>query len=330
MGLTSKFCFSTYKGISACFLQRHAFSFAPSSGNRLSCLRDFRSVIKVKGDDISTFLQGLISNDVQQLAGNSGQRILYSCMFSAQGRFLHDLFLHRVPGDDGSLFLDVDRESLPRILKALKMYKLRSKVDLLNTSDSHAVWVSLGPGPPPGDWGWSPDPRLPGIGHRAVLPAEAVPEGSAAATPAEYARLRMQLGVPEGDAETPSGEALPLEFNLDRLNAISYTKGCYVGQELTARTHFQGVIRKRLMPVRLSGAGRVQPGDRVEVQGEKRAAGKVTAVEGEHGLALLRLEAARAAMEGRASLLCGGLGVEPSVPAWWPAEWMAPEEAGGG
>lgn len=102
------------------------------------------------------------------------------------------------------------------------------------------------------------DPRLPDLGQRVILPADHQPDGTP--VPDEvYTERRFRLGVAEGSSEIPSGAALPLEYNLDALNGVSFSKGCYVGQELTARTHFQGVIRKRLMPLRLLG-GAGSPG----------------------------------------------------------------------
>ena len=95
---------------------------------------------------------------------------------------------------------------------------------------------------------WTRDPRLPELGDRMIFPAGYTPPGKIV-TPDAFRNFRLRLGVAEGCLEIPTGEALPLEYNLDALNGISYTKGCYVGQELTARTHFRGVIRKRLMPV---------------------------------------------------------------------------------
>ena len=113
---------------------------------------------------------------------------------------------------------------------------------------------------------WMGDPRLPDLGARTILPAGCIPPGKVVA-PEAFKDLRFRLGVPEGCSEVPSGEALPLEYNLDALNGVSYTKGCYVGQELTARTHFRGVIRKRLMPVSFL---RASPSSRSSSSGESR------------------------------------------------------------
>lgn len=142
--------------------------------------------------------------------------------------------------------------------------------------------------------------------------------------------LRFQLGVPEGATEILSGEALPLEYNLDQLNGISYQKGCYVGQELTARTHFQGVIRKRLMPLVIGGGGgELVAGDKVTAPGAARPVGKLTAVAGDRGLAVIRLDSALAAIDGQHELHCKGRLIKPSVPEWWPQEWIGGAAAGG-
>ncbi|PNH12885.1 putative transferase CAF17, mitochondrial [Tetrabaena socialis] len=109
--------------------------------------------------------------------------------------------------------------------------------------------------PPAGPW-WRRDPRLPELGFRALLPAGEAPSAAnggavCGASGEDYRALRYELGVAEGEQEIPVGQAAPLDFNLDQLAGVSYSKGCYVGQERNSFTHYRGVIRKRLMPVRL-------------------------------------------------------------------------------
>eukprot|EP00898_Chlorokybus_atmophyticus_P007546 jgi/Chlat1/7793/Chrsp66S07249 len=145
----------------------------------------------------------------------------------------------------------------------------------------------------------------------------------------DYWRLRYTHGVGEG-SEMPSGEALPLECNLDALGAVSYSKGCYLGQELTARTYHRGLVRKRLMPVQLVG-GDAKAGDEVVVSTTQKKAGKVYAANGGRGLALLRLEYALPAALGQSDfdlVTRDGVRLLPHVPSWWPLTWQQERPVG--
>lgn len=124
-------------------------------------------------------------------------------------------------------------------------------------------------------------------------------------------------GLPEGVADLPPGEALPLESNLAFMNGISFSKGCYIGQELTARTHHTGVVRKRLMPMRLSvPAEGLQPGGALESAGGKPA-GKLRAGLGELGIGLVRLAHAKDSLTLQTSTHTSAT-AHASEPAWWP------------
>ncbi|XP_077611998.1 iron-sulfur cluster assembly factor IBA57, mitochondrial [Crocuta crocuta] len=135
----------------------------------------------------------------------------------------------------------------------------------------------------------------------------------------DYHRHRYQQGVPEGVQDLPPGAALPLESNLALMNGVSFTKGCYIGQELTARTHHMGVIRKRLFPVLLSRPvpeGGITPGAPVLTE-SGQAAGKYRAGQGDVGLALLRTEKIKGPLHVRTSD-SSQVSLTASVPDWWP------------
>jgi folate-binding protein YgfZ len=177
---------------------------------------------------------------------------------------------------------------------------------------------------------WPADPRLAALGRRGIAPAGWAPAAPPAPA-AAYRAARLRLGVAEGGAEVPPGEAVALEYNIDGLRGISFTKGCYVGQELMARTHFKGVVRKRLMPVEVdlaaaAAAGAPPPaaGDDVfeAPGGAGRPVGRLRAVEGGAGAALLRLAPAlAAAAEARPLFTAGGAPLRPRRPDWWPPHW---------
>ncbi len=170
--------------------------------------------------------------------------------------------------------------------------------------------------------------RTQALGWRAVLPRDAPPTADAAGD--AYDAHRMALGVAEG-AEL-SGE-LPLELNLDALGAISFTKGCYVGQELTSRTHFRGVIRKRAMPVAFASAAAAAaaaaaPGQAVLPAGGGAPVGRLLAAQGGRGVALLRLAGALppAGAPPPSLVLEGpdGAALAARRPHWWPPAWGTP------
>ena len=288
-------------------------------------------------------------------AGGDGAA-MYAGLLNGRGRFLHDMVLFGAgsverrlglpvgsAGGDEAVLADVPAWSAGALLRLLRMYRLRRPVEVEDVSADFTAWQLFPPaeetaGAPPassfrsadaGAAAWFPDPRLPALGFRALVPAGDVPPGGAegGGDCGGFRALRYTLGVAEGDREMPSGEALPLECNLDALNGVSYSKGCYVGQELTARTHFKGVIRKRLMPVTLSGGG-ASPGDSVRLEGGGRRVGKLLAAEGGRGLALLRLRPVlEAAARGEACIVEGsGVLLAARRPAWWPDGWGREED----
>lgn len=194
-----------------------------------------RGFIKVSGEDARNFLQGIITNDVFAVMPDNP---VYACFLTPQGKYLADFFIYQI-GDD--LVLDVDGGLLPDLLKRLTMYKLRSKVTLEDVSSQYIVTAI---------WGQEAngfcDPRHPVMGFR-VLNADITGE------PGDYALWQMQNGIPDVTDFERERTAM-LEANLDFLNAISWTKGCYMGQELTARTHYRGLVKKRFLPIELSAA----------------------------------------------------------------------------
>ena len=283
-------------------------------------------------------------------AGGDGAAV-YAGVLNGRGRFLHDLVLFGAgsverrlglpagsAGGDEAVLADVPAWSAGALVRLLRMYRLRRPVEVDDVSADFTVWQLCPPedgaaAPRPAAAGaaaWFPDPRLPALGFRALVPAGEVPPGGAAGGGdcGGFQALRYALGVAEGDREMPSGEALPLECNLDALNGVSYKKGCYVGQELTARTHFKGVIRKRLMPVTLSGGG-ASPGDAVRLAGGGRRVGKLLAADdGGRGLALLRLRPVlEAAARGESCVVEGsGALLAARRPEWWPGGWGHEED----
>ncbi len=233
-----------------------------------------RAVLSVTGADAASFLQGMITHDVGLLAPG---RPIFAGLLSPQGKALFDFHLHA--GDDGELFIDVAADRADALLKRLSMYKLRKAVLLARRADL-AVLASW-PGDPIGSG--PADARDPMLGARWIGPAGSAADGAAA-----YDAHRHAVGVPDS-ADIGQDELLWLETGADLLNGVSFTKGCYVGQENTARMHHRDKVRRRLVPVTIVG----DAGDAVEVKdGQGRACGKLRSRAGEAAIVHLRLETA--------------------------------------
>jgi folate-binding protein YgfZ len=319
-----------------------------------------RRVLRVGGEDALKLLQGIVSNDVRRLA-EPGAAPVYAAIQNAQGRVEHDVFLHREMGDGpsgGALLADLPAEGFDPAVSLLRKMRLRARVTLDDAGDDLAVVATVADHDDDDDEAGTeadphplgalaflpPDPRLHILGLRGILPAAAaaalLPEVAPNAPhlradgDAAYREWRYRWGVAEGTAELAG--LLPLEANLEGLNAISFDKGCYIGQELTARTHHTGVIRKRLVPAHFAVAaprgdgedsgdgdgdgygdgdetgdgvprGAVSPGTPVRVAGgaSGKPVGKVVASSGGVGLVMLRLARLEAMDAGEVSLVAG-------------------------
>ena len=302
---------------------------SPSSGK---CKLANRRLIILHGHDASHFLQGLTTQNIhpQETRGH------YSAFLNAQGRVLQDVFIYPAahsqkykdtllaakedPGDPGYL-IEVDEQQATTLLKHLKKHRLRSKVNvrLVEEGEWHAWstwreedrWTAHSSfGTEDGTIGCI-DARAPGMGQRLVLPQDTQPGDETTeeeVVPLESYRLRRILkGVPEGQSEILPESALPQESNIDFMGGVDFRKGCYVGQELTIRTHHTGVVRKRILPMQLyntddipqelsydgpsSLAEQATPGDNIaRVNARGRSTGKWLAGVGNVGLGLCRLE----------------------------------------
>ena len=273
-----------------------------------------RGLARLGGPDVRPFLQGLISNDIDLLAAD---RPLYAALLTPQGRCLFDFILY-VKCD--AILLDGERDRLPALVQRLSMYRLRSKVTIEELGQEQVVLAVFGPGSEllqgrTTEFTAVTDPRLAALGTRVLLPPAAV-DGFVAthdlvvAPPEEYDRHRLALGVPDGSRDLVPEKALLLESGFEELHGVSFAKGCFVGQELTARTKHRGLVKKRLLPVRLDGP-LPAPGTPVTRAG-KDAGEMRSGVEG-LALALLRLDQLR---DHAAPLLAGTTELTPLPPPW--------------
>jgi folate-binding protein YgfZ len=286
-----------------------------------------RSVIQVSGADRQSFLQGLISNDTRKIAAD---RAVYSALLTPQGRFLFDLF---VAEHQGAYLIDCEAARRQDLLRRLSLYRLRAKVSLSDMGASWRVCILHGSGALsashlPHELGAAVpfhggtafvDPRLLALGVRALLPGEGA-EGAMQELGAErdvdgarYNHLRASIGVPAAPVDLVPEKSLLLESGLDELNAIDWDKGCYMGQELTARSKYRGLVRKRLFPVEIIGPAPA-PGAALVLGGKEVGEMRGVVASAGLGLALIRLEAF--AGEANPVLHCGGTEIRPRQPSW--------------
>jgi folate-binding protein YgfZ len=283
-----------------------------------------RGVVRVAGPDAEKFLNGTITADLSALAR---QDAVHSALLTAQGKVLFEFFALRAPG--GGLLLETARDVADDLVKRLKMFMLRAKVEAENVSPTYEVAALWGGTPPAGPTRIVyADPRLPDLGWRMLAP---VPPGFRAdpgdvkgeaewTTTEAYHAHRVALGVPEGGRDYAFGETFPHEADLDLLHSVSFTKGCFIGQEVVSRMKHRGTARRRVVPVQ--GKAALTPGAAV-MMGEVEI-GRIGSVAGKRGLAMMRLDrAAEAAAKGE-PLRAGGVDIRLGKPAWAAFEPASP------
>ncbi|XP_012251335.2 putative transferase CAF17 homolog, mitochondrial [Athalia rosae] len=320
-----------------------------------------RSLLRVSGNETSSFLQGLITNDMRHL--QEGAASMYTMFLNTKGRVLYDSILYRTKDTD-VFYIECDSRALTALQKHLKMYKVRRKIDIDDLTGQMKIWALFDPNKLKTEAtnlndtkkiklegqifpcnslknisGQSassevvdnisiyPDPRFIELGFRILT--NSATESSDIITRVDqdtvenmagesrYRAFRYRLGVGEGCDDLPPGKALPLESNCDYLHGVSFHKGCYIGQELTARTHHTGVIRKRLMPITLNAV----PPEPLEYDlniwdTTQKSVGKLKGHEKQYGLGLMRIVEALVAE----SLQVSSFNAQISKPFWWPQE----------
>lgn len=267
-------------------------------------LLENRTVLKLSGADRVKFLQGLVTADIAALTPGSAA---WSACLTPQGRWHADFFVLADP-DDTCLLLECATEQAESLRSQLLRFRLRSDVQLEPTG-MRALAA----------WGERPeaallenaitfaDPRVEAAGWRLL---DAPPETTLTATEQDYNLHRLVLGLPDGVQDCEVGRTLVAEANMDLLGGVSWTKGCYMGQEVTARMHYRTLVKKRLVPI-ASTAPLPAPGTPVLADGVE--VGTLRSSQDHIGLALLKT----AALE--KTLLCDGHKLVPRPPAWLAA-----------
>jgi len=279
-----------------------------------------RGVLAVSGEDRVAFLQGLVSNDVERVAPD---RAVYSAFLTPQGKFLLDFF---ITSDGDRLLLECEASALAAFSKKLRIYKLRSKVALEDVSVGFESFAAFGDGAlealglstEPGAareciGGIAiTDPRLAAMGARLLVPAGADVAllGLDEAGAADYDAHRINLGIPDGARDMEVEKTVLLEAGFDELNGVDWKKGCYMGQELTARTKYRGLVKRRLMPITADGP-LPAPGTPITLDG--RDAGEVRSGQNDAAMAMIRLNMLE---DGAGPLRAGDVVITPRKPDW--------------
>lgn len=225
-----------------------------------------RKILKITGADRRTFLQGLITNNVDKL----DHGLVYAALLTPQGKYIADFLLFE---RDGAIFLDVDTSLAAHLMMRLSMYKLRSDVQIAETDKT----VTAGTGPKPD--GAFDDPRHTALGWRGY--------GVGQSDSTDWDALRVAHVIPQTGIEL-SGESYILECGFERLNGVDFRKGCYVGQEVTARMKHKTELRKGLYQVTISGHAPVG----TAIMANEKEVGTLLTQSGDHAIAYLRLDRA--------------------------------------
>jgi folate-binding protein YgfZ len=285
-------------------------------------LLDDRGILAVSGADHRIFLQGLVSNDVEKVGPTQAR---YAALLTAQGKYLHDFMMIEF---SGVLWLEGETGRQSDLKRRLSIYRLRAKAALEEKLEL-AVAVVFGKGAlavmglaeeePGAARSFASgvafiDPRLSALGVRCILPRVDIRGALEGAGLAEtsfpaYDRLRLELGVPDGGRDLVPDKSILLEAGFDELNGVDWQKGCYIGQELTARTKYRGLIKRRLMPVEIDGA---VPAPGTIITADGREVGEMRSSCDGLGLALLRIEPV---VDGK-RLKAGATTLVPCKPGW--------------
>jgi folate-binding protein YgfZ len=273
-----------------------------------------RGVLSVSGADATSFLQGLLTNDVERLQQSEAR---YAALLTPQGKILFDMIVVRaLNGDEPSYLIDCAAAQAPDLAKRLGFYKLRAKVAVENISDSMgvlAVWNGE-PAMKP-DLAFA-DPRHQTLGWRILVPEDLKQKvagliGADLVDSDAYEAHRIASGVPRGGLDFMYSDAFPHETNMDRLHGVDFDKGCYVGQEVVSRMQHRGTARTRIVRVTLED---FSPETGVAVLGGDKQLGTMGSTAGGHGLALVRIDRVADALDAGLPLTAGGLAIRLTDP----------------
>jgi len=289
------------------------------------CTLISRSVIKVTGGDAQNFLQGLITNDISAV---TPAQAIYAALLTPQGKILFDFFISQP--QPGTYWIECSREQSADLAKRLTFYKLRAAVDIKPLGDDHQITCIWGEGANDllegnqagnilGGYGYI-DPRTPQAGIRIIATSDAIQAFGNTVDQEAYTAHRVKLGLADSDADIGTSQRFAHECNLDMLNGVDFSKGCYVGQEVVSRMHHKQAARKRILPV--SASEKLNSGATIIADG--KSIGEILTSAGTNALAVLRLDKADAAMTAGNDLTVNDTSIKLNKPDW--AQFAFPGE----
>lgn len=295
-----------------------------TDGQKSYVVLEDRGVVSLRGADARGFLQGLVTNDV---FAATPERAIWAALLTPQGKYLFDFFIVELMG---ALVLDVERARAPDLARRLGLYKLRSDVAISDDSADWAVVALLGSDADRtalagfegrgGEFAGGVcfvDPRYGGAGARAILPRAALPvldaQGFERADAEDYDLHRLICGLPDGSRDLVVDKSLPMEHGFDAMHGIGWEKGCYVGQEMTARMRWRATVKRTLLPVEIDGD---VPAPGTPIRQGTRDAGEMRSGRNGIGLALLRIDALERLGEDDGALTAGSVRLTPMRPPY--------------
>ncbi|XP_059053367.1 putative transferase CAF17 homolog, mitochondrial [Achroia grisella] len=314
---------------------KQIFRHVHTQNSRILYPLESKKLLKINGNDAPVFLQGLITNDMRHF--EEGARSMYAMFLNNKGRVLYDTLIHKWVND--AFMIECDKNVHSMLQRHLKLYKLKRLVDIEDVSDQFRIWALISPIEKidtqieyKSKIDIYKDPRLSDLGYR-VVSSKSINEtqivdilGNDVKIDYDengYKYLRYSLGVSEGAKDLPPGMCFPLEVNCDYLHGVSFHKGCYIGQELTARVYHTGVIRKRIMPLKFNNKinDSLEQDTVITLSGQTKSnIGKLKSYIWDYGLGLVRIKEALDVKVVRV----GKHTAEIIKPVWWPLE--APKE----
>lgn len=291
-----------------------------------------RSLLRVQGKEAASFLQGLITNDMNNF--ERGSNSMYAMFLNTSGRVLYDSLIHQIQNKREDFLVECDTSVVDQLRKHLNLFRVRKKVEI--SIPDWNIWVAftqLGDKLPliastksdDSDILIFKDVRLQELGCRIITSNSSTtdrlknifPHITNYANNITYEQHRYILGIAEGIRNLPQGRCFPLESNCDYLRGVSFHKGCYIGQELTARTHHTGVVRKRLMPLIFDQHVTADEmlNDAEIKSGDGQIVGKLRGCTMTVGLGLLRVEKV---LSSRILIVADKYHCTTYKPKWWP------------
>jgi len=279
------------------------------------CEMTNRGAIRVSGADAHGFLQGLVTVDMDEVdAGGAG----FGALLTPQGKILFDFLIAR---DGDGYVIDTPSAVRADLAKRLGFYKLRAKVEIADLAASHMV-IALWDGDTAPDIAGTvfKDPRHDRLGWRAVVARDGFtpPPGAEDTDQAAFDAHRLAIGIPEAGADFDYGDVFPHDVDMDQLRGVSFHKGCFVGQEVVSRMQHRATARRRIVKV---SADQPLPPAGTEITADGKTVGALGSSVASSGLALIRLDRAKTAIDAGTPVLAGDVELRIAIPDWAGFDW---------